>query len=112
MAGADAAGLSARDCLIDAHSRALRDGIAATDDADLVERLGATVAGGRGLAVNLKITTPDDLRWRRRSRAYRALYDAAQPALKNVSGGAVRRSAGDGDSFVERARAEALQIDA
>ena len=47
--------------LIDAHNRAVRDKITATDDADLVERLGATVEVVEGSALNLKITTPDDL---------------------------------------------------
>ena len=47
--------------LIDAHNPAVRDKITATDDADLVERLGATVQVVEGSALNLKITTPDDL---------------------------------------------------
>ncbi len=51
-----------RDFLIDAHNRAVRDKITATDDADLVERLGATVQVVEGSALNFKITTPDDLR--------------------------------------------------
>jgi 2-C-methyl-D-erythritol 4-phosphate cytidylyltransferase len=50
-----------RALLVDAHSRALRDGIAATDDADLVERIGAIVEVVEGSPMNLKITTRDDL---------------------------------------------------
>ena len=50
-----------RELLVDAHSRAVRDGIAATDDADLVERIGATVEVIEGSPLNLKITTRDDL---------------------------------------------------
>jgi 2-C-methyl-D-erythritol 4-phosphate cytidylyltransferase len=50
-----------RALLVDAHNRALRDGIAATDDADLVERIGAIVEVVEGSPMNLKITTRDDL---------------------------------------------------
>jgi len=65
-----------RELLWEAHDKARRDGFAGTDDAVLVERLGAPVAMVQGLPQNLKITTPDDLaaarRWlapaRRRSR--------------------------------------------
>jgi 2-C-methyl-D-erythritol 4-phosphate cytidylyltransferase len=52
----------ARDLLWEAHEKARRDGFAGTDDAVLVERLGTTVAMVPGLAQNLKITTPEDLR--------------------------------------------------
>lgn len=52
----------ARDLLWEAHDKARRDGFAGTDDAVLVERLGTPVAMVPGLAQNLKITTPDDLR--------------------------------------------------
>lgn len=52
----------ARDLLWEAHEKARRDGFAGTDDAVLVERLGVTVAMIPGLAQNLKITTPEDLR--------------------------------------------------
>ncbi len=50
-----------RELLIRAHQRAAADGIAATDDADLVERLGAKVEIVEGSALNLKITTRADL---------------------------------------------------
>ena len=50
-----------RALLIDAHARAARERIQATDDADLVEQLGATVQIVPGSQLNLKITTPDDL---------------------------------------------------
>jgi 2-C-methyl-D-erythritol 4-phosphate cytidylyltransferase len=51
-----------RDLLIRAHERAVRDRVTATDDADLVEQLGATVAVIDGSAFNFKITTAADLR--------------------------------------------------
>jgi len=51
-----------RELLWEAHEKARRDGYAGTDDAVLVERLGVTVAMVPGLAQNLKITTPADLR--------------------------------------------------
>lgn len=53
--------------LREAHDQARRDGIVATDDAMLVERLGHPVRVVPGLAGNVKITTPEDLR-RARSR--------------------------------------------
>lgn len=52
----------ARELLWEAHDKARRDGFAGTDDAVLVERLGMPVAMVPGLAQNLKITTPEDLR--------------------------------------------------
>jgi 2-C-methyl-D-erythritol 4-phosphate cytidylyltransferase len=51
-----------RALLWEAHEKARRDGFAGTDDAVLVERLGMMVAMVPGLAQNLKITTPEDLR--------------------------------------------------
>jgi 2-C-methyl-D-erythritol 4-phosphate cytidylyltransferase / 2-C-methyl-D-erythritol 2,4-cyclodiphosphate synthase len=50
-----------RELLITAHQEALRRSILATDDADLVERLGVRIEVVEGSALNLKITTPDDL---------------------------------------------------
>jgi 2-C-methyl-D-erythritol 4-phosphate cytidylyltransferase len=55
-----------RDLLVEAHDKARRDGFVGTDDAVLVERLGAPVAVVPGLRHNIKITTPDDLRFARR----------------------------------------------
>jgi 2-C-methyl-D-erythritol 4-phosphate cytidylyltransferase len=55
-----------RALLWEAHDKARRDGYAGTDDAMLVERLGGRVAVVPGLAENLKITTPADLRVARR----------------------------------------------
>jgi 2-C-methyl-D-erythritol 4-phosphate cytidylyltransferase len=52
--------------LREAHDKARRDGVEATDDATLVERLGQRVGVVRGLAGNVKITTPEDLRRARR----------------------------------------------
>ena len=54
--------------LREAHDKARRDGVAGTDDAMLVERLGHRVRVVPGLAGNVKITTPDDLR---RARTHR-----------------------------------------
>jgi len=54
--------------LREAHEKARRDGVVGTDDAMLVERLGQTVRVVPGLAGNVKITTPEDLR---RARARR-----------------------------------------
>ena len=54
--------------LREAHEKARRDGIVGTDDAMLVERLGHPVRVVPGLAGNVKITTPEDLR---RARARR-----------------------------------------
>jgi len=53
--------------LREAHDKARRDGFLGTDDATLVERLGHPVRMVPGLADNVKITTPDDLRRARRS---------------------------------------------
>ena len=55
-----------RALLWEAHDKARRDGFRGTDDAVLVERLGAPVAMVPGAAENLKITTRDDLRIARR----------------------------------------------
>jgi len=51
-----------REPLVRAHEWAMRERITVTDDAYLVERLGMTVQVVEGSALNLKITTPDDLR--------------------------------------------------
>lgn len=51
-----------RDLLIRAHERATRERVIATDDADLVEQLGAAVEVIDGSAFNFKITTAEDLR--------------------------------------------------
>jgi 2-C-methyl-D-erythritol 4-phosphate cytidylyltransferase len=55
--------------LREAHEKARRDAVVGTDDAMLVERLGHPVRVVRGLAENVKITTPDDLRRARRAWA-------------------------------------------
>ena len=52
-----------RALLVDAHERACREGITATDDASLVERLGGTVRVVPDSSSNLKITTLEDLAW-------------------------------------------------
>lgn len=56
------------DLLREAHEKARRDGVAGTDDAMLVERLGHPVRVVRGSEANVKITTIEDLR-RARARA-------------------------------------------
>jgi 2-C-methyl-D-erythritol 4-phosphate cytidylyltransferase len=50
-----------RDMILDAYRRAAEDGVAATDDAALVERLGGPVRLVPGDPENLKITGPVDL---------------------------------------------------
>ena len=50
-----------RAILVAAHQRAVREKIAATDDADLVERTGARVEAVEASTSNIKITTPADL---------------------------------------------------
>jgi len=57
------------DLLREAHEKARRDGVVGTDDAMLVERLGHPVRVVCGLADNVKITTPEDLRRARRAWA-------------------------------------------
>jgi len=52
-----------RALLAEAYERARRDGVQATDDAALVERLGATVCVVPDSPHNLKLTTPEDLAW-------------------------------------------------
>jgi 2-C-methyl-D-erythritol 4-phosphate cytidylyltransferase len=68
-----------RDLLWTAHERARRDHFTGTDDAVLVERLGERVAMVPGLAQNLKITTPEDLKvarlWLRAGRGPRHTSD-------------------------------------
>jgi 2-C-methyl-D-erythritol 4-phosphate cytidylyltransferase len=51
----------ARKLLIEVHERALQNQVSATDDADLIERTGHNVEIVEGSAMNLKITTTDDL---------------------------------------------------
>lgn len=46
-----------------AHARAAADGFIGTDEAQLVERLGARVRLVAGDSTNRKVTTADDLRW-------------------------------------------------
>jgi len=52
-----------RALLLEAHQRARRAGLHGTDDAALVERLGAFVVVVPDSPRNLKITTPEDLAW-------------------------------------------------
>jgi len=50
-----------KELLVKAHERAQREGVRATDDAALVERLGVPVRAIEGEASNIKITTQLDL---------------------------------------------------
>ncbi len=65
-----------RELLVEAHRRARAEKIVATDDADLVERLGARVEVVAGSALNFKITTADDF------RLAEALALSARPAAR------------------------------
>ncbi|NIQ38094.1 MAG: 2-C-methyl-D-erythritol 4-phosphate cytidylyltransferase [Proteobacteria bacterium] len=47
--------------ILDAHRQALTDGVVATDDSTLIERLDVPVAVVQGSYRNIKITTPEDL---------------------------------------------------
>ncbi|MDQ8737757.1 2-C-methyl-D-erythritol 4-phosphate cytidylyltransferase [Paenibacillus sp. LHD-38] len=49
--------------LLEAHERALEEQFIGTDDAMVVERLGANVTVAEGEYTNIKITTPEDLPW-------------------------------------------------
>jgi 2-C-methyl-D-erythritol 4-phosphate cytidylyltransferase len=49
-----------RDWLEKAHRVARKDGVVATDDVELVQRLGYNVTCVKGSAYNIKITTPSD----------------------------------------------------
>jgi 2-C-methyl-D-erythritol 4-phosphate cytidylyltransferase len=51
-----------RSLILEAYAAAERDGLEVTDDAEVVEHLGLPVAVVPGSDLNLKITTPDDLR--------------------------------------------------
>ena len=48
--------------IIEAHRKAIQDGIVGTDDASLVERLGYPITLVEDSLYNLKITTPQDLK--------------------------------------------------
>ena len=50
------------DWILEAHEKAVREGIAAEDDAELIERLGRPVKVFDGSEKNLKVATPDDVR--------------------------------------------------
>jgi 2-C-methyl-D-erythritol 4-phosphate cytidylyltransferase len=63
--------------LLEAHSRALREGTVGTDDAMLVEAAGYSVAAVEGEIQNFKITTREDLR-----RAEQILSERGQGILR------------------------------
>ena len=52
-----------RALLVEAHARAREDGVLATDDVSLIERLGHAVHVVPALSSNRKITTLEDLAW-------------------------------------------------
>ena len=81
-----------RDLLLEAHAR--RDGFAATDDAQLVERLGHAVTVVPGSSINVKIATKEDLRLA--EQALKALpkpklFGHAHPLQGMICGGKVAR---------------------
>lgn len=49
--------------VVDAYEKAISAGWTGTDDASFVERMGIPVSVVRGEPGNIKLTTPDDLRW-------------------------------------------------
>ncbi|GGJ74333.1 2-C-methyl-D-erythritol 4-phosphate cytidylyltransferase [Deinococcus aquiradiocola] len=65
-----------RDWLLAAHTRAAREGHAATDDAGLLHWAGHAVTLVPGEATLFKVTTPGDLQL---AEALAAMWDAAQP---------------------------------
>lgn len=62
------------DLLMQACEAAARDGVALTDEAMAIERLGAPVAAVPGSPRNRKLTTPADLEWARRVLAEEAQW--------------------------------------
>lgn len=60
MGGADPQAFR-RSLLVQAHQRALEQGMTGTDDAMLVEELGIDVRVVMGDYQNIKLTTPEDL---------------------------------------------------
>jgi 2-C-methyl-D-erythritol 4-phosphate cytidylyltransferase/2-C-methyl-D-erythritol 4-phosphate cytidylyltransferase/2-C-methyl-D-erythritol 2,4-cyclodiphosphate synthase len=50
-----------KELIVEAHDRALRQGVDATDDATLVEQMGKPVFVLLGETTNIKITTPEDV---------------------------------------------------
>ncbi len=55
-----------RDWLIEAHEAAVRDGVEATDDVALLQRIGRSVRIVEGDPLNIKVTTPADWELARR----------------------------------------------
>jgi 2-C-methyl-D-erythritol 4-phosphate cytidylyltransferase len=50
-----------KELIVEAHDRAVRQAIDATDDSTLVEQMGKSVLVLQGETTNIKITTPDDI---------------------------------------------------
>src|SRR5205085_6867856 len=62
LQGAQTPQIFSRDILARAHAAAIQEGLDATDDAMLVERIGCAVSVVPGEPANLKLTEPGDLR--------------------------------------------------
>jgi len=52
-----------RQIIVDAYEKAISAGWTGTDDASFVERAGVPVSIVRGERTNIKVTTPEDLKW-------------------------------------------------
>jgi 2-C-methyl-D-erythritol 4-phosphate cytidylyltransferase len=52
-----------KDILLQAYKRARTQGWLGTDDASLVEQIGIPVSAVQGERTNIKVTTPEDLKW-------------------------------------------------
>ncbi len=52
-----------REIILAAYEKAVKEGWTGTDDASFVERIGVPVAIALGERSNIKVTTPEDLRW-------------------------------------------------
>jgi 2-C-methyl-D-erythritol 4-phosphate cytidylyltransferase len=62
LQGAQTPQIFSRDILARAHAAAIEEGVDATDDAMLVERIGCAVSVVPGEPANLKLTEPGDVR--------------------------------------------------
>ncbi|MEW6749534.1 MAG: 2-C-methyl-D-erythritol 4-phosphate cytidylyltransferase [Candidatus Latescibacterota bacterium] len=71
-----------RRALLEAAYDHARDGVGATDDAALVERLGHPVQVVEGEAANVKITTPEDLAWAEQRLVREGGTGRAAPAMR------------------------------
>ena len=90
-----------KDLLIEANRRADEDNFLGTDDASLVERIGAKVHIVKGEYSNIKVTTPEDMiiaeAILRNDMGAGELMKTAVHEAKRLLGGVVRRRKGDGE---------------